>query len=108
MWVGFDQAQPLGEGEEGSRTAVPIWIDFMRDALAGVPQRGWPMPEGLVQARVSLETGALASVDDPDGIFETFMLDRMPTGGILGGNEMAGVGSSGVGTVDPTTAEPIF
>ena len=108
VWVGFDQAQPLGEGEEGSRTAVPIWIDFMRDALAGVPQRGWPMPEGLVQARVSLETGALASVDDPDGIFETFMLDRMPTGGILGGNEMAGVGSSGVGTVDPTTAEPIF
>ena len=108
VWVGFDQAQPLGEGEEGSRTAVPIWIDFMRDALAGVPQRGWPMPEGLVQARVSLETGALASVDDPDGIFETFMLDRMPTGGILGGNEMAGVGSSGVGTVDPTTSEPIF
>ncbi len=108
VWVGFDQAQPLGEGEEGSRTAVPIWIDFMRDALAGVPQRGWPMPEGLVQARVSLETGALASVDDPDGIFETFMLDRMPTGGILGGNEMAGIGSSGVGTVDPTTAEPIF
>ena len=108
VWVGFDQAQPLGEGEEGSRTAVPIWIDFMRDALAGVPQRGWPMPEGLVQARVSLETGALASVDDPDGIFETFMLDRMPTGGILGGNEMAGVGTSGVGTVDPITAEPIF
>ena len=108
VWVGFDQAQPLGEGEEGSRTAVPIWIDFMRDALAGVPQRGWPMPEGLLQARVSLETGGLASVDDPDGIFETFMLDRMPTGGILGGNEMAGVGTSGVGTVDPTTAEPIF
>ena len=108
VWVGFDQAQPLGEGEEGSRTAVPIWTDFMRDALAGVPQRGWPMPEGLLQARVSLETGGLASVDDPDGIFETFMLDRMPTGGILGGNEMAGVGTSGVGTADPTTAEPIF
>lgn len=108
VWVGFDQAQPLGEGEEGSRTAVPIWTDFMRDALAGVPQRGWPMPEGLLQARVSLGTGGLASVDDPDGIFETFMLDRMPTGGILGGNEMAGVGTSGVGTVDPTTAEPIF
>jgi membrane carboxypeptidase/penicillin-binding protein len=80
----------------------------MRDALAGVPQRGWPMPEGLVQARVSPATGELASVDDPGGIFETFMTDRMPTGGILGGNEMAGVGATGVGTVDPTTAEPIF
>ena len=108
VWVGFDQSQPLGEGEEGSRTAVPIWTDFMRAALAGVPERGWPMPDGLVQARVSPGTGELASVDDPGGIFETFMVDRMPTGGILGGNEMAGVGPVGVGTLDPTTAEPIF
>lgn len=109
VWVGFDQSQPLGEGEEGSRTAVPIWVDFMRGALAGTPQRGWPMPEGLVQARISWSTGELASVDDPTGIFETFMADRMPTGGILGGNEMPGsTGTSSVGTVDPTTSEPIF
>ncbi|MFN5010984.1 MAG: penicillin-binding protein 1A [Gammaproteobacteria bacterium] len=109
VWVGFDQSQPLGEGEEGSRTAVPIWVDFMRGALAGTPQRGWPMPEGLVQARVSPATGELASVDDPSGIFETFLADRMPTGGILGGNEMASspVGT-GVGTVDQATSEPIF
>lgn len=109
VWVGFDQSQPLGEGEEGSRTAVPIWVDFMRVALAGVPQRGWPMPEGLVQTRVSPETGELASVDDPSGIFETFLADRMPTGGILGGNEMSGTpAGTGVGTVDQATAEPIF
>ena len=30
---GFDQERPLGEGEEGSRTAVPIWVPFMREAL---------------------------------------------------------------------------
>lgn len=109
VWVGFDQSQPLGEGEEGSRTAVPIWVDFMRSALAGMPQRGWPMPDGLVQARVSPETGELASVDDPSGIFETFLVDSMPTGGILGGNEMAGTpAGTGVGTIDQATAEPIF
>jgi penicillin-binding protein 1A len=109
VWVGFDQSQPLGEGEEGSRTAVPIWVDFMRGALAGTPQRGWPMPEGLVQARISWSTGELASVDDPSGIFETFLADRMPTGGILGGNEMSGTpAGTGVGTVDQATAEPIF
>ena len=32
---GFDLERPLGEGEEGSRTAVPIWINFMREALRG-------------------------------------------------------------------------
>ena len=34
-WVGFDQERPLGSGEEGARTALPMWIYFMREALAG-------------------------------------------------------------------------
>src|SRR5205814_2350789 len=29
VWVGFDQERPLGESEEGARTALPIWIQFM-------------------------------------------------------------------------------
>ena len=35
VWVGSDDNRPLGEGEEGARTAVPIWVDFMREALRG-------------------------------------------------------------------------
>ena len=38
--------KPLGPGEEGSRTALPIWIEFARIALAGVPENQMPMPEG--------------------------------------------------------------
>src|SRR5262249_1501427 len=38
VWVGFDQERPLGESEEGARTALPIWIAFMREALHGVPE----------------------------------------------------------------------
>ena len=60
VWVGFDQERPLGEGEEGSRTAVPIWVDFMREALRGQPDRRGRCPPGLVTARISPKTGALA------------------------------------------------
>jgi len=84
VWVGFDQSRPLGEGEEGSRTAVPIWTDFMAKTLKEVPDRPWPVPGGLVQVRISPFTGEIASADDPDAIFETFMTDRLPTGGALG------------------------
>ena len=52
-WVGFDQERPLGRDEEGSRTALPMWIYFMREALAGVPQHRLPMPDGVVTARVT-------------------------------------------------------
>jgi penicillin-binding protein 1A len=81
VWVGYDQERPLGEGEEGSRTAVPIWIDFMREALRAQPDRMRPMPSGLVTARISAKTGALAVANDSDAIYETFMEDRMPTAG---------------------------
>ena len=89
VWVGYDQERSLGRGEEGARTAVPIWVHFMREALRNVPQRLRPMPEGLVQARVNPENGALADADDPNGIFEIFMADHMPTsGGVLGGGDI--------------------
>ena len=84
VWVGFDQSKPLGEGEEGSRTAVPIWVDFMAEALKGVPDRPWSMPGGLMQVRISPVTGELAGADDPEAIFETFMLDRLPVGSTPG------------------------
>jgi penicillin-binding protein 1A len=35
VWVGYDSRQSLGEKETGARAALPIWIDFMRAAIAG-------------------------------------------------------------------------
>jgi penicillin-binding protein 1A len=77
VWVGFDQERPLGEGEEGSRTAVPIWVNFMREALRDQPDRPRPMPSGLVQLKISPKTGAPAP-NDPEAIVETFMEDHQP------------------------------
>jgi penicillin-binding protein 1A len=34
VWVGFDEKKPLGSNETGGHAALPIWIDFMRVALA--------------------------------------------------------------------------
>ena len=104
VWVGFDQSRPLGEGEEGSRTAVPIWTDFMAGALKGVPDVPWPAPGGLVQVRISPATGEIASADDPDAIFETFMADRLPTGSAPGD----GATDATRRPPDPASSEPIF
>jgi penicillin-binding protein 1A len=80
VWVGFDQERSLGEAEEGGRTALPIWVHFMREALKGVPERRWTMPDGLIQLRISPVTGLLASGENPDAILETFMIDHLPAG----------------------------
>ncbi|MBV8806445.1 MAG: peptidase, partial [Sinobacteraceae bacterium] len=101
VWVGYDQERPLGEREEGARTALPIWIHFMREALKGVPDKRRPMPDGLVQLRVSARTGALVGAENPDGIMETFMADHLPAGEEAGSVAQGAEGGAQSG-------EPIF
>jgi penicillin-binding protein 1A len=103
VWVGFDQERPLGEGEEGSRTAVPIWINFMREALRGQPDRPRPMPSGLVSLRISPRTGALAGANDADAIDETFMEDHLPPAA-NNANSPPGTGTQSVSG----SGEPLF
>ena len=105
VWVGFDQERPLGESEEGAKTALPIWIHFMREALKGVPQEKRPMPDGIVTLRVSPKTGALVSAENPDGISEIFMADHLPAVGDQG--SMAAQSAEG-GQAGQAGGEPIF
>jgi penicillin-binding protein 1A len=78
VWVGFDQDRSLGPGEEGGRTAVPIWTYFMREALAGTPRHPVPVPDGLVTVRINPDTGLLVSADNPNGIMEKFVEGNLP------------------------------
>ena len=78
-WVGFDDYKTLGRNEVGGRAALPMWIRFMRTALAGVPERIPPPPEGLVKVRINSDTGRLADASDPDALFETFRAASLPT-----------------------------
>ena len=77
-WVGFDQERSLGPGEEGGRTALPMWVYFMAEALKGVPEQRRPAPPGLVSMRISADTGLAARPGDPNAIFETFMAGHLP------------------------------
>jgi penicillin-binding protein 1A len=103
VWVGFDQERPLGESEEGAKTALPIWMHFMREALRGVPEWRRPMPDGLIQLRISPQTGMLASAENPEAISETFMVDHLPTGGTPG--DGGAIPTSAEGSA---ASEPIF
>lgn len=77
-WVGFDQEKSLGPGEEGSRTALPMWIYFMAEALKGVPEQRRAVPPGLVTMRISADSGRTARPGDPNAIFETFIAGHLP------------------------------
>jgi penicillin-binding protein 1A len=48
-WMGYDQPRSLGGREFGGTLALPIWTDYMRQALRGKPETRRPVPAGLVQ-----------------------------------------------------------
>ena len=77
-WLGFDSSKPLGDGETGGNAALPMWIDFMQEALEGVPERLFPQPDGMTTARIDRATGMLVRPGSPNGVFETFPSNRMP------------------------------
>jgi penicillin-binding protein 1A len=78
VWTGFDQDRSLGSGEEGAHAALPIWVYFMHDALAGAPRHGVPVPDGIVTVRISPDSGLLASAENPNGIMEKFIEGNLP------------------------------
>ncbi|WP_075185423.1 penicillin-binding protein 1A [Teredinibacter haidensis] len=77
-WLGFDQIAPIGQREYGGKAALPIWIDFMRTALAGKPETTREQPPGIVTVRIDPETGDRARAGDPDAIFEYFRTENTP------------------------------
>ena len=76
-WVGFSDRRPAGEREYGSTTALPIWIDYMREVLANEPEVTRAMPEGVVSVKVVPGKGS-AAPGDPNAIFEYFFDDEAP------------------------------
>jgi penicillin-binding protein 1A len=75
-WVGFDQ--PSSVHEFGSRAALPMWIDFMKVALAGKAEHTLAIPAGIVTAQIDQITGLLAPAGDPNAMPEYFRNDTVP------------------------------
>ncbi len=77
VWVGYDSNKSIHE--YGAQVALPIWMQYMREALKGKPERSMPEPPDIVRVRIDPRTGMLAYPGDPDAVFEVFVKDTEPT-----------------------------
>jgi penicillin-binding protein 1A len=100
VWIGFDQERSLGENEEGGKTALPMWIYFMQEALRDRPEHRQPEPPGVVRMWVARDTGTPTRAGAAGALFEAFLEQYSPQPGMIG------TGDEGVGAeaVDPSTA----
>mgnify|MGYP006089831347 FL=1 len=76
-WVGFDNNAKIGRNEYGGSAALPIWIDFARQALEGKPNIERPQPDGIVMVKIDAKTGKRVAPKQ-QGIFEFFRSENVP------------------------------
>jgi penicillin-binding protein 1A len=81
VWVGYDEPRSLGDNETGGRAALPIWIEFMRRALTGVPDEPFPVPTGITTVPIDPRTGKRPSfaAGCGDYIVEAFIEGTEPS-----------------------------
>ncbi|MGA2226376.1 MAG: penicillin-binding transpeptidase domain-containing protein, partial [Syntrophobacteraceae bacterium] len=73
VWVGYDdQNVALGKGETGGRAACPIWVHFMKEYLKDEPIETFPIPDGIVFAKIYPHSGAIAKSDEPGTVYAAF------------------------------------
>jgi penicillin-binding protein 1A len=100
VFAGFDNPATLGRRETGSSVSVPIFKQFMAEALAGVPPTPFRVPPGIRQVMINPKTGARAKPGDEKTIWEAFLTGTEPTEHlvILDSNGISSYGSAGGGT----------
>jgi penicillin-binding protein 1B len=75
-WVGFDDGTPLAQ--TGAQAALPIWADFMRQALDAYPSLPFATPPGISVASIDPTTGRRATEHCPLVAREVFLTGTEP------------------------------
>ncbi|HEX3743269.1 MAG TPA: PBP1A family penicillin-binding protein [Bryobacteraceae bacterium] len=81
VWVGFDDSRDLDI--EGARSAAPIWMQFMKEALKYREYRdtkAFEAPDGIVSIEIDPDTGFPATPACPTRVTEVYIAGTQPVG----------------------------
>jgi penicillin-binding protein 1A len=90
VWMGYDTPRNLGRQATGGALSLPVWVQFMAEALRNVPVQEPPVPAGVVYTQG-----------------EWFYEEYQPGSGVasLGMNESGEASSADVGAPPPENQE---
>ena len=78
VWVGFDGLKSIGPGETGAKVALPIWLNFMREAVKPYPVLDFSVPPGITFVNIDATTGKFSSPNSSTAIREAFIEGTEP------------------------------
>lgn len=78
VWVGFDNGDSIYS--TGTKAAMPIWADLMKNIPQHISENWFNMPPGITQKTVCSESGLLAVTNGcPHPVEEIFLEENLPT-----------------------------
>jgi len=78
VWVGSDKERTLGRGETGASSALPIWLEYMKEAHKKLPEKNFAVPNDIVFVNIDNETGNLASASSKSVVRQPFLEGTEP------------------------------
>ena len=91
-WAGFDDNRPLGYGEVGGKSALPIWVDYMTEAIQKYGAPEFSVPDGITNVLINKQTGKPLPPDAGEGFLESYITGYDP--------------ETGTSVYDQTTQDP--
>ncbi len=86
VYVGMDNPQPLGKFETGSKTALPIFENFVKKAVKKSDARPFKVANGITMMIVDPLTGQKAKFSSKDTIMEAYKSQNVINGKVLYSN----------------------
>ena len=86
VYVGMDNPSPLGKFETGSKTALPIFENFIKKAVKKSEARPFKVAENITMMIVDVDTGQKAKFSSKNTIVESFKSKNIVDGKVLYSN----------------------
>ena len=80
VYVGADNPKPLGKFETGSKTALPIFKDFIKNTIKKSEARPFKVPENIIMMVVDPDTGERAKFSSKNTIIENYKKKNISEG----------------------------
>ncbi len=76
VYVGYDNPKRLGKYETGSKTALPIFKDFIKKAVNNYEARPFKIAKGIKMMVIDAETGKKANFGSKKTIIESYKKEK--------------------------------
>ena len=75
VYIGYDNPKTLGKNETGSKAALPIFKDFVENALFKEDFKDFEIPENIYLTSLNYDTGVKSAPGDKNSIIEALKLE---------------------------------